>query len=122
MISISFSLLVMYKQTILYLVLIKPFSKKSENLIILINEFILLTFYFTLSVDYTKIIDLTSVKLAEILIKIIIVALGFNIFIIVLNIFIKLFERLRKFIQNRSAKIEPTNVTIESVQVSKRFE
>ena len=112
----------MYKQTILYLVLIKPFSKKSENLIILINEFILLTFYFTLSVDYTKIIDLTSVKLAEILIKIIIVALGFNIFIIVLNIFIKLFERLRKFIQNRSAKIEPTNVTIESVQVSKRFE
>ena len=109
--GISLCLVVRSTQGIFYIFYIKPFIKKSENIIFLANELLLFCFYLGIIIPELSIIEINSEKLTIFEIRIVLTALWFNALVNILETLRGLCLKIKNRFFNNSLKISPLQTT-----------
>ena len=117
--GISLCLAVSLTQDIFYIFYIKPFENNFENIKFIINELILLCFYFGVIIPELGAFKIKSENLAIIEIRIVLTALGFNVLVNLLEIVKNVYLKIKKRFFTNSSRISPIITSVVDIKADK---
>lgn len=104
-----------------YLGFVRPFADYQENIIMIVNEIFLLTFYSSFIIFELGLVQISSKNLSNIAIKIVIITMCFNIFVNSIRLLKDIINKIKQRCKMNSSKINPAVFTTSTKKFDEKI-